>query len=296
MPIRINLLAEQQAAEEARRKDPVKRGIFGGVAITAVFLVWTLMAHLQLKAKTAEYVALEAEAKRVDDKAKLVRGTIVLTGDFEKRLAALERYSTNRILWASMLNAMQQSSPDAVRFKQLATHQNYNLIPTNAFVSTNIAVPWTPPTPGWKFWAGTPKPVSYLTLASNELKTLTNGGAFLTNKLPYKISMSIVGTNEQNNTVSVKTSFTLPWVSLEDADVVVSGRDYGIPPGAAIDQFEQKVRVHPYFQDWLMPGITGISYPLRAPTPTTDPMEPTGSPFVNFQMQLSYKKRPLLNE
>jgi len=47
MPIRINLLAEAQAAEEMRRKDPVKRAIWIGGFV--VFL--TLLAALTLQLK-----------------------------------------------------------------------------------------------------------------------------------------------------------------------------------------------------------------------------------------------------
>ena len=47
MPIRINLLAEAQAAEEMRRKDPVKRAVWiGGFA---VFVVLLCAATLQFK-------------------------------------------------------------------------------------------------------------------------------------------------------------------------------------------------------------------------------------------------------
>jgi hypothetical protein len=224
---------------------------------------------------------------------------VTQTGVFDQRLAALDRYSTNRVLWASMLDAMQQASPDQVKFKVLATHQNYSLVPTNAFVTTNISVDWEPPTPGWKVWAGPAKTVNYLALATNKLSSITNGGAFLTNKIPYKVSMAIAATNLQNNTVTVKATFTLPWVSLEDADVVITGREYGNPPtGAGIDQFVQKVTALPYFQDWLTPGVNAFNYINRDPptNPKADPMEPAGGPFLNFQVQFNYKKRPLLNE
>ena len=39
MPIRLNLLAEAQAAEDLRRRDPVKRGIWLAALIIAVLLV-----------------------------------------------------------------------------------------------------------------------------------------------------------------------------------------------------------------------------------------------------------------
>ena len=45
MPIRINLLAEAQAAEELRRKNPVKRGIWIGGFLVLVVILW--IAKLQ---------------------------------------------------------------------------------------------------------------------------------------------------------------------------------------------------------------------------------------------------------
>ena len=45
MPIRINLLAEAQAAEEMRRKDPVKRAVWiGGFVIFLVLLADAIFA------------------------------------------------------------------------------------------------------------------------------------------------------------------------------------------------------------------------------------------------------------
>jgi len=38
MPIRINLLAESQALEEMRRRDPVKRAIWVGVLVVSLLL------------------------------------------------------------------------------------------------------------------------------------------------------------------------------------------------------------------------------------------------------------------
>jgi len=49
MAIRLNLLAETQAAEELRRKDPVKRVGWIGALLIAIMLVWS--SSLQLKAK-----------------------------------------------------------------------------------------------------------------------------------------------------------------------------------------------------------------------------------------------------
>ena len=47
MPIRINLLAEAQAAEDLRRRDPVKRSIYVAVCFVVMVLVW--ISSLQVK-------------------------------------------------------------------------------------------------------------------------------------------------------------------------------------------------------------------------------------------------------
>ena len=54
MPIRINLLAEAHAAEELRRKDPVKRGIYGAVVVVSCVLIWALTLQLKIMAAKHE--------------------------------------------------------------------------------------------------------------------------------------------------------------------------------------------------------------------------------------------------
>ena len=51
MPIRINLLAEIQAAEEERRKDPVKRTMLAAAFLAGVIVLFA--AVLQVKVMTA---------------------------------------------------------------------------------------------------------------------------------------------------------------------------------------------------------------------------------------------------
>jgi hypothetical protein len=48
MPLRLNLLAETQALEDMRRRDPVKRAIWVGVFLGVAILLWS--SSLQLKA------------------------------------------------------------------------------------------------------------------------------------------------------------------------------------------------------------------------------------------------------
>ena len=48
MPIRINLLAEAQIAEDLRRRDPVKRAIFVGALLVVLALVWSSSLQLEV--------------------------------------------------------------------------------------------------------------------------------------------------------------------------------------------------------------------------------------------------------
>src|SRR4051812_35241907 len=133
MPIRINLLAEQQAAEEAKRRDPIKRALVMGGALIVLSLAWTLMTYMQLKARRAEYINAEGAFKSADDKAKAVRVVQVEAGDLERRLVSLDRYSTNRILWASMLDALQRATTPQIRLKAITTGQRYTTNPPITF-------------------------------------------------------------------------------------------------------------------------------------------------------------------
>jgi hypothetical protein len=136
MPIRINLLAEDQAAEEMRRKDPVKRSIW--VAGFVVFLValWGLTVFLKITIANAElthrldqWKSMEKAVREVEDERKRALET-------EQKLWALAQFSTNRFLWANALNALQQTCVDNVQLVRLKSEQSYvpsepSRLPTN---------------------------------------------------------------------------------------------------------------------------------------------------------------------
>ncbi len=61
MPIRLNLLAEAQALEESRRRDPVKRAIWGAACLVLLLLAWA--ASLQFEAMMARMDLNRREAR-----------------------------------------------------------------------------------------------------------------------------------------------------------------------------------------------------------------------------------------
>lgn len=109
MPIRLNLLAEAQAAEEMKRKDPVKRAILFGVVLIALVMTWS--AFLQIHVMTAQarlssiknrWTTIEKGYKSVVD----VRRKLI---ELEQRMAALQNLTTNRFLYGPVLNELQRT-------------------------------------------------------------------------------------------------------------------------------------------------------------------------------------------
>ena len=296
MPIRINLLAEQQAAEDARRRDPVKRTLVIGVTLVVATLMWTLMTHMQVKARRAELANLDTSFKQIDEKAKAARTLQAEIGDVERRITSLDRYSTNRMLWASMLDAMQRVTVDQVRLKSISANQRYVTNAPNMFFTTNISVPFDQKPPAWKFWAGNAQPTPVTDIAMKTFGTFTNAGVFATNKLPYKIATSIASTNINKGEVVVKCDFTMVAVTTEDIEVFISGGDYGNPPGNMIDQYARQLVNLPYFQEHLTKSDDRLRFPDRPPNAEMDQSLPNTPMYKRFTMRLKYADRVLINE
>jgi len=296
MPIRINLLAEQQAAEEARRRDPIKRALVMGGVFIVFTLLWTLMTYMQVKARRMEFANEETKFKQLEDNSKAVRGVQADIGDFERRLVSLDRYSTNRVLWANMLDAMQHATIDQIRLKSISANQKYITNGPTIFFTTNITVPFSAKPPAWKFWASAPSATPTMTLASNVFKAFTNAPPFSTNKLAYTVKVTTVGTNLVANQVQVKCDFTLPAVDIEDIEVLLSGGDYGNPPGGTIDEFTRTVVNLPYFQAHLAKGDERLRFVDRPPNAEPDMSLPNSPMYKRFTARLKYEDRVLTNE
>lgn len=125
MPIRINLLAEDQAAEEMRRKDPVKRAIWYGGFLVALVLLWALSIFLQSIFARMELSSLETRWKLMEKQVKQVEADRRLTAEVGQKLSALSQFTTNRFLWANALNALQQASVPNVQIIRLKAEQYY---------------------------------------------------------------------------------------------------------------------------------------------------------------------------
>jgi hypothetical protein len=126
MPIRINLLAEAHALEDLRRRDPVKRAIWVGGALVAVILAWG--SSLQVKAMVAKRALGKIEAQLVTrtNAYQGVLGNQRKLAEVERKLTALQQLATNRLLYGTLLNGLQQSTIDDVQLVRFRADQSYS--------------------------------------------------------------------------------------------------------------------------------------------------------------------------
>jgi hypothetical protein len=98
MPIRLNLLAEQQAAEDLRRRDPVKRAMWVAGLIVGVVAIWS--GRLQIKLMAAMHVVngYEAEWKKLEPEYKKVTANFDKAAEAERKWTALQSLASNRVL------------------------------------------------------------------------------------------------------------------------------------------------------------------------------------------------------
>jgi hypothetical protein len=297
MPIRINLLAEEQAAEEMRRRDPIKRAIFAGAALVVLMLGWIGITQMNVMAARRELADHTARLKKVEEASKDVRSNQVVVSDLQSKAKALEKYSNNRFFWGTLLDAIQQTTVDNVRLMEIKSDQKYAGSEPQKFFTTNVSVGFIPRPARWKFWASAPKQEPIAILASNALASVTNRAPFTTNLLSYSVNITPTSTNAVKQQVVAKVEFTNPAWAAEKTVVEIRGRDYGSPPGAAVDEFARRISNSPYFKDLLVP-VEGFRFTERPPQPRPDPTDPVNPEalFVPFTIELTLKDRILTNE
>lgn len=127
MPIRLNLLAEAQAIEEMRRRDPVKRAIWISALLIALMLVWA--SSLQLKAIVSNK-GLEKVVAQMNQCTNAYKHVVEMQqqiGEMTQKLAALHELATNRFLVGNMLDALQHTTAEDVQLVRLKLDQTYTL-------------------------------------------------------------------------------------------------------------------------------------------------------------------------
>ena len=125
MPIRLNLFAEAQAAEELRRKDPVKRAVWVGVLLVAMMLVWSSSIYVTTLMAKSELSVREASIAQRSDQYDDIVAQEERLDDMHHKLAKLTELATNRFLNGNLLDALQQVSLADVHLMRIKVDQLY---------------------------------------------------------------------------------------------------------------------------------------------------------------------------
>lgn len=147
MPIRINLLAETLAEEDLRRRDPVKRAIYGGAFVVALSLVWFSSIWLENIVEKTSLNRIEGDIELHTNDYAQVKLNQKKTDEVQKRMDSLEHLAAARFLQGNLMNALQQTYVPNVQVSHLRLDQSYTDTPGVPPVTNNYGVvPGRPPT------------------------------------------------------------------------------------------------------------------------------------------------------
>jgi hypothetical protein len=127
MPIHINLLAESQAAEEIRRRDPVKRAIWVAICIVVLVLVWSSSLQVKIMSNNGKLSALENQlSSKTNEYAKVLENQRKLV-EVNGKLASLNQMAAGRYLEANLLDAFMHAPAENIQINHLRTEQAYDI-------------------------------------------------------------------------------------------------------------------------------------------------------------------------
>ena len=127
MPIHINLLAEAQAAEDLRRRDPVKRAIFIGVSVVVVSLMWSGTVEISALLANERYAGVQATINAQTNAYQHVESNRKRIATLQTKLTALQKMQAARFLQGSLLDALQHATAENVQLTRLRVDQAYLL-------------------------------------------------------------------------------------------------------------------------------------------------------------------------
>ncbi len=125
MPIRINLLAEAQIAEDLRRRDPVKRAIIAGTLLVVLALAWSSSLQLGVMIAKNELAKVQSEIAEHTDEWQTVLASQREVYDTRAKLSALQQLTGTRFLQGNFLNGLQQLNLDGVQLVRARLAQSY---------------------------------------------------------------------------------------------------------------------------------------------------------------------------
>lgn len=131
-------MAEAQALEEARRRDPVKLGSWVAGFLVVLVGLWIMEKQFEIHWAKGDLARLDAQVKANEAQYNGVIAAKARTAAIEGKIAALEYLKTNRFLWGPVLNALQQTVVDQVQVSHFVGLQIYEREPPKSLAGKTI--------------------------------------------------------------------------------------------------------------------------------------------------------------
>ena len=299
MPIRINLLAEQQAAVEARRRDPVKRSLWGGGLMIGLVFLWCVYKQFTISGARSELSNLEDDLKQLQPSVRQSTNTLQNLADVQGRLDSLEKHSTNRFLWANILNALQQTSDRNVRVISISGKSEstaLNQIMKETKIEVNL------PASSWLPWGSEPFLRDIPGEAGVAMKDITNGTELaryhsaLTTALTITTNRIKIFGQRAFSQIVAKAEVVKPKTVTENVMLTIRARDYSSPFGSRVDAFFAGLTNLNVFHGF--PSETNSSVQQESIQPMddlTDLINPTGV-YIPVTVKINFPERIRANE
>jgi hypothetical protein len=125
MTIHINLLAEAQAAEELRRRDPVKRALFIGASLVVVSLMWSGIVKINTFLAQERLAGVQGSINAQTNASQHVEADLKKIAAIQLKLAALQKLQAARFLQGNLLDALQHATVEGVQLTKLHLDQSF---------------------------------------------------------------------------------------------------------------------------------------------------------------------------
>jgi hypothetical protein len=145
MPIRLNLLAESQAAEESRRRDPLKRGLVIAGVMVGAMLIWCASLWVISFSEQRALASLQKDIEAHSQEFSKVQESKTQLAETRQKIAALQQLAANRFLNGNVMNALQKATVENVQLIRLSAKQDYVFAAETKAVTNGTSV--TPPKP-----------------------------------------------------------------------------------------------------------------------------------------------------
>lgn len=127
--VQLNLLAEEIEAIEERRRDPVRRGSYVAAAVLVLMVLWVTLLGASFWRMDQQLAAEQEQLKRLERTSVETTRYSRQAGQVEKVLNNLRTLTTNRFLWAPVLNALQFCVVDRVEVTRLELDRSLAVTP-----------------------------------------------------------------------------------------------------------------------------------------------------------------------